>query len=374
VWQGSRKLDDATLIGKWLSNHIRFQQEESAMGTKVLQKLLVALLVLSAVAFPALAQDMPPLPGEEIIGGLDAPRGIAFDGAGNLIVAVAGNGGETQLTLPSPEGESVMQLGLTGRIVSVAPDGTSADLIPGFPSYAAPGETTGLYRAIPNGDSLWVIFSGTGPQTVGAFWTDTIAEIDMTTMATVNVINFNGFEAANDPDGNGYDSNVTDLAWGADGTMYIVNAGMNALLSWTEADGLATVAAWPDNSVPTAVEVADDGSLYVGFLGAELAPGAGKVEHWADGELVETFGGLNAVTDILLDGDTLYAVELVLFTEEGPGPGRVVTVNAEGATPVVEGLLAPFALAQDAEGALYVSYGTIAFAPGMTGGVLKLDI
>jgi hypothetical protein len=149
---------------------------------------------------------------------------------------------------------------------------------------------------------------------------------------------------------------------------------MNALLSWTEADGLATVAAWPDNSVPTAVEVADDGSLYVGFLGAELAPGAGKVEHWADGELVETFGGLNAVTDILLDGDTLYAVELVLFTEEGPGPGRVVTVNAEGATPVVEGLLAPFALAQDAEGALYVSYGTIAFAPGMTGGVLKLDI
>ena len=340
----------------------------------VLQKVLVVLLVLVAVALPALAQDVPPLPGEEVIGGLDAPRGIAFDGNGNLIVAVAGSGGDVQLTLPMPEGEATMQLGLSGRIVSVAPDGTSTDLIPGFPSYAAPSETTGLYRAIPNGDSLWVIFSGTGPMTVGAFWTDTIAEIDMATLATKRIINFNAYELANDPDGNGYDSNVTDLAWAADGTMYITNAGMNALLSWTEADGLATVAAWPENSVPTSVEVAEDGSLYVGFLGEGLAPGAGKIEHWANGELVETFAGLNTITDILLDGDTLYAVELVLFTEQGPGPGRVITVNAEGATPVAEGLLAPFALAQDAEGALYVSYGTIAFAPGMTGGVVKLDM
>jgi hypothetical protein len=70
----------------------------------------------------------------------------------------------------------------------------------------------------------------------------------------------------------------------------------------------------------------------------------------------------------------LYAVELVLFTDAGPGPGRVVMVNAEGATPVAEGLIAPFGIAKGPDGALYVTYGTVAFAPGMTGGVVRLSM
>ncbi len=334
--------------------------------------LLIAVLLLALPTF-AFAQDMPPLPGELVIGELSAPRGIAFDDAGNLIVAVAGSGGELQMTLPSPEGESVMQIGLTGRIISVAPDGTTTDVIAGFPSYAAPSETTGLYRAIPNGDSLWVLFSGSGPALTGAFWLDTIAEIDMATLAIRRVINLNAYEQDNDPDGRGYDSNVADIAWGADGTLYIVDAGMNALLSWTEADGLATVQAW-GNEVPTSIEIAENGDIYIGFLGEAIAPGSAKVEHWSGGELVHTYDGLTGVTDILLDGDNLYAVEIFLFGEQGPGPGDVVMLTEEGATPVAEGLLAPFAIAQGPDGALYVSYGTLAFEPGMTGGVVRLDM
>lgn len=332
--------------------------------------LMAALALL--LALPALAQDMPPLPGEPVIGDLGAPRGIAFDAEGNLIVAEAGMGGDVELTLPGPEGEMAMRLGMSGRIISVAPDGTASDLIPGFPSYAAPTETTGLYRAIPQGDSLWVIFSGTGAATVGAFWTDSIVEIDLATLATRRVINLNAYEMDNDPDGNGYDSNIADIAWTADGTMLIVDAGMNALLAWTEADGLSTVAAWPSNDVPTSVEVAEDGDVYVGFLGAGIAPGAGKIERWSNGELAETFAGLTAVTDILWANGNLYAVELFLFGEQGPGPGDVVMVTSEGATPVVQGLVAPFGLAMGPDGALYISYGTIAFAPGMTGGVVRV--
>ncbi|NOG51555.1 MAG: hypothetical protein HND48_20620 [Chloroflexi bacterium] len=97
---------------------------------------------------------------------------------------------------------------------------------------------------------------------------------------------------------------------------------MNALLAWTEADGLSVVTAWPDNSVPTSVEVAENGDVYVGFLGAGIAPGAGKVERWSGGALAETFGGLTGVTDILLAGDTLYAVQLFEMGAEGPGPGQ----------------------------------------------------
>ncbi len=335
-------------------------------------RLILCMLFVLLIGVPVLAQDMPPMPGEVVIGDLPAPRGIAFDAEGNLLIADAGAGGEVEMVLPGPEGEAPFRMGLTGRIISVAPDGTASDRIGGFPSYASPSETTGLYRAIPQGDSLWVLFSGTGAATVGAFWTDSVVELDATTLATKRVINLNGIEAAQDPDGAGYDSNVTDIAWGADGTLYITNAGGNDLLSWTEDSGLQVVHAWTDNPVPTAIEVAENGDLYIGFLGAGLAPGAAKIEHWSNGELVETFGGLNAVTDILLDGDKLYAVELVLFGEQGPGPGRVVMVDASGSTPIAEGLVAPFGIAKGPDGALYVSYGTIAFAPGMTGGVVKL--
>ena len=342
-----------------------------------LQRLLtltfISILVLVGLtAFPAMAQEMPPLPGEQVLGDLGAPRGLAFDADGNLWVTVAGTGGEVSMTLPGPDGETTFQMGLTGRVVSIAPDGTATDKLAGFPSYASESETTGLYRAIPNGDSIWLVFNGTGAATTGAFWTDSIVELDATTLAVKNLINLNNFEAENDPDGNGYDSNVTDIAWGADGTMYITNAGGNDLLSWTEEGGLQLVQAWPDNPVPTSVEVAENGDLYVGFLGAGIAPGAGKIEHWSNGELIETFDNLNAISDILLDGDTLYAVQLVVFGEQGPEPGSVITVNADGVTPVAEGLLAPFGIAKGPDGALYVSYGTVAFAPGMTGGVVKL--
>ncbi len=335
--------------------------------------LAFTLAVIGLAALPAMAQEMPPLPGEEVVGGLSAPRGLAFDAEGNLWVTVAGTGGEVSMTLPSPDGEAVFQMGLTGRIVTVAPDGTATDRISGFPSYAAPTETTGLYRAIPNGDSIWLVFNGTGSATTGAFWTDSVVELDATTLAVKNILNLNAFEAENDPDGNGYDSNVVDIDWGADGTLYIVDAGGNDVLSWTEDAGLQVVQAWSDNSVPTSIEIAENGDFYIGFLGAGLAPGAGKIEHWsAAGELVETFSGLNTITDILLDGETLYAVQLVIFGEQGPGPGSVITVTSEGATPVAEGLLAPFGIAKGPDGAIYVSYGSVAFAPGMMGGVVKL--
>jgi hypothetical protein len=335
--------------------------------------LIVLALVIGASALPATAQEPPPLPGVEVIGGLDAPRGIAFDAQGNLIVAVVGSGGDVEVTMPGPEGEGAVQMGMTGRIVSVASDGTATDWIAGFPSYAFGMETLGLYRAIPQGDSLWVVFSGSGAASTGGFWMNSVVQLDAETLHVRRIIHLDQFEAANDPDGNGYDTNVADIAWGADGTLYIVDAGGNDLLSWTEAGGLQLVHAWPDNPVPTAVEVAPNGDLYISFLGEGLAPGAGKIEHWSNGALVATYEGLNAVTDILLVGDTLYAVELVLFTEQGPGPGRVVTVSADGVTPVAEGLLAPFGIAQGPDGALYVSYGTIAFAPGMTGGVVRLE-
>ena len=329
-----------------------------------------ATLVMTAFSIaPAMAQDAPPLPGDLVLGDLNTPRGISFDSDGNLLVAITGNGGDFPLTVKGPEGETVVNVGMSGEVLSVAEDGTSTPIVQGLPSFAAETETIGLYRAIEREGSLWLVVSSGGP---GQYWADSIVELDGETKMLKQVIPFYPYEVANNPDGNEIDSNVTDIAWDSEGTMYVVDAGANTLFSWTEEAGIEVVATWPENSVPTSIEIAENDDLYVGFLGAGLAPGAAKIEHWSNGELVETFEGLNTVTDILLDGETLYAVELVLFGEQGPGPGRVVTVTADGATPVAEGLMAPFAIAKGPDGSLYVSYGTIAFAPGMTGGVVKL--
>ena len=342
--------------------------------SKPLFKCIVVLTLVFVGLFPTMAQDeMPPLPGELVLGDLGAPRALAFDTDGNLLVAVAGTGGETEFTMPGPEGESAVHAGLSGRVVSIAPDGTATDLIMGLPSYAMEMETLGVYRIIPHGESLWLLFTGAGAGNTGAFWQDSVVEYDAETLTVKTVINLNYFEATEDPDGNGYDTNVADIAWGADGTLYIVDAGGNDLLSWTVEGGLQLVHAWVDDPVPTSIEVAENGDLYIGFLGAGFAPNAGKIEHWSGGELVETFSSLNTVSDILLDGDTLYAVQLTVFTDQGPGPGSVVMVNADGATPVVEGLPAPFGIAKGADGALYITFGTVAFAPGMTGGVVRLE-
>lgn len=307
------------------------------MLTRWSLKLVLGLMFVLVGLLPAMAQEeMPPLPGDLVLGDLNAPRGLAFDANSNLLVAVADIGGESEFFMLGPDGEGTVKAGLTGRIVSIAPDGTATDLIVGLPSYAMGLESLGVYRIIPNGDSLWLVFSGAGAGNSGAYWQDSVVEYDADTLVVKTVISLNGFEAANDPDGNGYDTNVADIAWGTDGTLYIVDAGGNDLLSWTPENGLQLVHAWTDNPVPTSIEVAENGDLYIGFLGAGLAPGAGKIEHWSGGELIETFSDLNAVSDILLDGDTLYAVQLMVFTDQGPGPGSVVMVTADGATPVAE--------------------------------------
>ena len=316
------------------------------------------------------AFEMPPLPGELVVGNLSAPRGLAFDEDGNLYVAVAGSGGDLQLG-EAPDGGAAFA-GLSGSILSIAPDGTVTEVMTGIPSFLAGMETVGVYRVVPQDGYLWIVMSA-APGTV---YGDSIVQYNPETMLIGTVINVGEFEAVNNPDGNEIDSNVADIAWGADGTLYIVDAGANALLSWTQEAGLTVVNAWSDNSVPDSIDIADNGDIYIGHLGAGLAPGAGKVEHWSAGELVETWAGLNTITDVLVAADgSVYAVQLVVFGEQGPGPGSVIWLSP-GAEPtiVADGLISPFGIAESPEGELYVTFGTLPFAPGMTGGVVHLDM
>ncbi len=338
-----------------------------------LQIVLFCALVLALLVAPTAAQDS----SENVIAaGLNSPRGIAYDADGNLYVTEAGAGGDTVLLLQE---DAQITAGLTGQVLKIEPDGTTSVAIPALTSVSNPAEggaSLGAYRAIPTDDSIWVVLSDAQNLTV---FSDAVMEIDKSSLRVKHYIDLHSYEVENNPDGRDeVYSNPSDVGIAQDGTIYIVDTGANTLYTWSEADGLSVVHSW-NNTVPTSIDFGPDGSIYIGFLGEALAPGAGKVEHWsADGKtLLESFGGLTTVTDVLVTDDgSLYAVQLVTeFTDEGlnPNSGNVVKITSDGATPIAEGLLAPFGLAQAPDGNFAVSIGS-AFSPPGAGGVIRIPM
>ncbi len=349
--------------------------------TKIVVFLTSFALALLLVA-PAFAQDetpeategmMPPPPANAIVSGLNNPRGVAYDADGNLFVTEAGAAG-SQLAMSGDEGD--VYVGLTSQVIMVGADGTPTPVVPFLASFGSPDtEIIGAMRAYPQGGSMWVVLNGGGVN-YPPLYADAILEVDMASGRIKNFIDLYAYEAANNPDGNDIDSNVTDIAWGPDGTTYIMETGANTLFTWSAADGLSVFHVWSDNPVPDSIAFASDGSFYVGFLGAGLAPGAAKVEHWsADGsELLDTFGGLTTVTDVTVGADgNVYAVQLLQFGEQGPMPnsGSLVMVNADGATVVADGLNFPYAAAQAPDGSWAVSVNST-FAPPGSGAVVTV--
>ena len=344
--------------------------------------LLLTLCLIALFALPAFAQDetpeategmMPPPPENAIVSGLNNPRGVAYDADGNLYVTEAGAAG-SQLVMSGEEGDTYV--GLTSQVIKVAADGTSMPVVPFLASFGSPDtEIIGAMRAYPQGGSIWVVLNGAGTN-YPPLYADAILEVDMASGRIKNFIDLYAYEAANNPDGNDIDSNVGDLAWVPDGTLYIVEVGANTLYTWSAADGLQVVHVWSDNPVPDSIAFASDGSFYIGFLGAGLAPGAAKVEHWsADGsELLDTFAGLTTVTDVTVGADdNVYAVQLLQFGEQGPMPnsGSLVLVNADGATTIADGLNFPYAAAQAPDGSWAVSVNAT-FAPPGSGAVVTV--
>lgn len=328
----------------------------------VSRKFLVAIFVLLGVysIMPALAQDGAA--GEVIADGLRNPRNIAFDADGNLYVAEAGLAGEQRTVNDDPYGAS-------SRITMVAPDGSPTVVVHGLLSNRT-DQSLGAAAVQVTEESLWVLIGETSDFTIP--YSHALLELDKETNRIKTYIDLLTVELEQDPDGNpNQQSNPTDFDIASDGTIYIANAGCNCLLSWTAETGVQVVRAWPfdsgntatDNPVPTSVEVADNGDIYVGFLmGFPWPQGSARIEHWSGDELVETFTGLTMVTGLLLAQDGgLYAVEFsTLFDmSSGYAPGRVVRVDASGITPVLEGLNSPFGIAQAPDGTIVVSVNSV---------------
>lgn len=319
-----------------------------------LTRIVLLALLLTTLIQPLAAQD--DMPGEVIASGLRNPRQMTFDAAGNLYVAEAGLSGEQRSINDDPFGASA-------RITRIAPDGRMTPVVTGLISYRQ-GDSLGAHAVRVTEESIWVLLGETGDFTIP--FTHALVELDINTGRVKTFVDLLTLELEQDPDGNPNEqSNPTDFTVAPDGTIFIANAGCNCLMQWSREAGLSVAAAWSfaeDNPVPTAVALDADGDLYVGFLtGFPWPEGGARIERWSNGELAETFTGLTMITSVLVAQDgTLYAVEYGVFNPgSGFESGRVVRVDADGITPVLEGLTRPYGLAQAPDGTIVVSVNAV---------------
>ena len=352
------------------------------MSPKLL--LVTAILTLS-MAVPAFAQDatpevpaeeggmpameMPPLPEgvELVVGGLNGPRGLSVDAEGNIFVAEVGSGGDSMVS--TPEGD--MPFGMTSGVRAIwADDGSVEEALSYLPSAAGTAGASG----VDTGEFGWVVVNGGAPNIP---FTASLLKVDLESARILAYVDLFSYEATNNPDGNEIDSNPVSVEVAADGTVYVVDSGANTVYSYTDADGLQVFHTWPDNPVPTDVALAADGSVFVSFLSpGEMAPGTARVEQLsADGEVVATFGDLTALTGITLGANgEIYAVSLTVgMGAEGPGPGQVIRVSADGNEVIADGLMLPYGIATAADGSLLVTTGA-AFLPPGAGAVVRIPV
>jgi YVTN family beta-propeller protein len=338
-------------------------------------------------ATPAVIQVPLPAGCTVVASGLFNPRGIALDADGTLYIAEAGDAGDEAVFASSGEGtpaatEPVTSYGLTGRISKVTPDGTQSVVAGGLPSYTFGTEIVGPSGVAVAGGKLYVSVGGPGPLTAMAPPIpnrDSVVAIDPATGALTTVADVGAYERSTNPDPNAVDSNLGGIAAGANGLLYVADAGGNTVYTVDPASGtlsvLAVVPGLPSpggvandrrsgkseiDPVPTSVYPAPDGDLYVGLLsGAPFTPGSAKILHITpDGTVSDAATGLTMVVGVAVGADgTLYASQISEnFLAQPPALGSVVRIKADG-TPetVVPGLLLPYGLAVVGDGSIYVA-------------------
>ena len=396
---------------------------------RLLSALAASFMVLSLGVVAVAAHEGsppaggPPLPeGCEVIAeGLLNPRFIAIAEDGSIYVTEAGIGGDEALAFsieeeaeeaigtPVPEadaeatpegdgGPPASTRGDTGQVSVVAPDGTQSVVADGLPSYSDGAGPSGI--ALVDGQ----IYVATGGIAVEAGIEpleneNSVVAIDPATGEATLVADLGSFEEAENPDGTDVNPNLYGMDLGADGQLYVADAGGNTVYRVDPATGEfellgivpgpvlpgeevppADATPAPDappapQAVPTGVHVGADGNVYVATLGAFIPGGAAVLIAQADGTFDEAATGLTTAIGVALGLDGQLYVSQFSAGEGETAPGNVVRVAADGTLePVVENIAVPQDVAFDADGNLYVVVNSLPLGPeGPQGQILRCD-
>jgi sugar lactone lactonase YvrE len=314
-----------------------------------------------------------------VAGGLNAPRGLAFGPNGDLYVAEAGTGGAEQIEWALPFRTATV--GDSGRILRIE-GGNKVPVASGIQSLTlGPGaEAVGVNGLAFAGNTLYAVVGQMNP-VPGPRETKSLVVAVEPNGSLRTVADLGAYERENDPDGKGIDSNPFDLAVGADGNLYVTDAGANALLRVTPGGDVRLATVWQLNPVPTGIAVDQSGMAHVSFLSpAPFVTGSARVDRIAtSGEPQTVVPNLTMATDLTFGPDgALYVLSLAEeFNPSGPPPpfkpmsGSVLRVTPSGPQVVVTGLNYPTKLAFGPDGALYVT-NNATFSPPGSGEVLKI--
>ena len=328
--------------------------------------------------------------GEIIVAatGLANPRGFAWGPDGEFYVALAGSGGTkiTTSTDASPE-DQVLGPTLTGTTASVVQiiDGCGTPVATGLPSTQDPyGDVQGPVAVAMLDGELYILQDATGGyEAVGPDFPNGLYA--RTPNGGVRLVSDLSTYVAADPASNLY--HVLELGepfamvpW--NGGFLVIDANQGLLLR-VETSGTVGVLAdiSEGHPVPTAIALAPDGGVYVGFLtSSPHIDGTAKViKVEPDGTVSDFWTGLTTVTGLAVTPDgTLFALEMATgnqTTEPNilPNTGRLVRQTGPASLDVVvEGMDFPISMALGPDNGLYVSMPAIA-TDGELGGIVRID-
>lgn len=350
----------------------------------------------SPEASPDEGGGMPPLPeGATVVGqGLWNPGDITLGADGTIYIAeqgVAGgdDSGGPSMATPGADGSPVAAAPplVAPQVSAIAPDGTQMVLT---------AETGGVGIGI-FGQEVYV---SAGGGSVGSGFAplpmeNTVNAVDITSGAVRLVAEIGPLEVANNPDGTDINPNLYGLGIAEDGTVYVADAGGNAIYkiaadtgevslfavvpNLTDLTGATPTAEeeamqpGPRQPVPTSVAIAPDGTITVVLL-SEAWNGPSILDYQADGSYTARDVQLSMIVNATYGPDgNLYVSQLTAdFSGEMPAPGAVFRVDADGTvTPVVEGLFFPHGIAfHPQSGNLFVTTNSIISAPDAPLGML----
>jgi hypothetical protein len=286
-----------------------------------------------------------------VTSGLDNPRGLALTGQGDLYVAEAGHGGGLYVG-EGPAGPTYA--GLTGRLSSLS-GGSRRTVVDGLISLAGPDGTAavGFVAVSAQGNSLFGQFSSGAWQVPEGAPSNDVVDAARAWLGRTVALRQGSFGAL-------ADTGDIDYAWTADhkdlqpdqfpesNPNGLTTIGRNQVVADAAGNLIATVSnrgqvetlaylqvppGSPTDAVPTCVDQAPDGSLYVGeLLGGSFEPGHSRVWRIAHGHATVKWTGFTTIQGCGFDdqGD-FYVTEFQTHGLFGPDPsGDVVRIAPNG--------------------------------------------
>ena len=352
-----------------------------------LAALKVSGIVAAQDATPVDAAASPP-PGampDVLATGLKDPRFIAIDGDDVYFTESGTGGDEAVSTVPgagTPEAQISMS-GHTGKLSKFnAADGSISEIVTDFRSYTFGdhGEIVGAAGlALDGAGSAYVSVGAPGPfvgQMALTGEEGVVYKVDLASGSKEVLADLVSWEINENPDPAAIDSNLYGVAL-LDGTLYVADAGGNAIIAVDTASGevstfavtggldapflppAGTPARGGDmaiDSVPSCVEVGPDGRLYVSFVSGGPFP-TGIVPVYAyspDGTQEVVVQGLTMVADLAFDSSGRMYASIISTDFINQAAGQIVRIEADGTlTPVVPELPVPAGIAFDAADNLY---------------------